>query len=266
MKRLLPAQIGGKARLPDNVCNRFSLLLTTEPQFPQEEPVDLYSPPLLPPEKSKSSQASNLLDFEEYGICKNVSRLLLEIRYLSRFFPTPTDDIAPYVLEDFDIHSSVCSILQRLLQTKLDVYPGSHGARITECCRFAAAIFLFFLFKNHYPDPTILINSLVHRLQTALDSIITCSLDGSHRLLVWLLSVGGAAALNLPAERDWFVSYLAESAAELELASWDEVKRCLQMVIWIDAMDDYPFHQLWEEVLTNVTRMTTQDPFCAIWN
>jgi hypothetical protein len=52
----------------------------------------------------------------------------------------------------------------------------------------------------------------------------------------------------------------AESAVELELKSWDDVKSCLEMVVWINATDDYPLHQLWEEVLINVT---TKEPFCA---
>jgi hypothetical protein len=203
------------------------------------------------------------LDFEEHGISKNISDILLEIRYLSRFFPTQSDEIASPILEDLDIHSTVCSILQRLLQTEPDTNPGSRTACITECCRFAAAIFLLFPFENHYPDPTRLVNSLVHKLQNALGSIVPCTLNGN-KLLAWLFSIGGVAALNLPAERDWFVSHLTELAAELGLISWGEVKSYLKMVVWIDAMDDEPFHQLWKEVLIDVTRMTTKEPFCAV--
>lgn len=187
----------------------------------------------------------------------------MEIRNLSHFFPTHLDDISSPNLEDLDIHSAVCLILQRLLQTKPDTESGHHTAGVTECCRFAAAIFLFLPFENHYPDPTRLVNSLVHKLQNALASIAPSSLH-ANKLLVWLFSVGGVAALNLPTERDWFVSHLTELAAELGLLSWDEGKNCLQLVVWIDAMDDQPFHQLWKEALKNVTRMTTNAPFCAV--
>jgi hypothetical protein len=202
-----------------------------------------------------------LLDLEANGICKNVSDILLEIRYLSRSFPAQSDGIASHIqaiLKDLDLYSTVL-ILQRLLQTKPDADPGSHAARITECCRFAGAILLFFPFKNLYLDPTLLINSLVHKLQTALGSIVPRLLNGNNKLLIWLLSVGGIATLNLPAERDWFVSHLAESAAELELKSWDEMKSCLEMVVWIDAIDDYQLRQLWEEVIN----VTTKELFCA---
>jgi hypothetical protein len=40
-----------------------------------------------------------------------------------------------------------------------------------------------------------------------------------------VISYGRAvAALHLPAERGWFVSHLAESTAELEFKSWDEIR------------------------------------------
>ena len=200
-----------------------------------------------------------LLDFETYGVHQDVSNLLLEIRHLSRYFSTQSNKTS----ESADIHSKVCSILGRLLQPTKDSDPESHVTRITTCCRFAASIFVFFPFENHYPDPTLFLNSLVHKLQSALLSIAPCSLDGN-KLLAWLLSIGGVAAVSLPSERDWFVCHLAECAAELDLKSWDKMKSCLENVLWIDAIDDSPFRQLWDEVLVSVTRLTTQEPFCTI--
>jgi hypothetical protein len=245
-----------------NVQCRFSLLLTFEPQFPLD-PIELDETPQWLQEITSSSRTLSLLDFELYGVHKDVSDMLLEIRYLSRYFPTQSDSTFTPMPEDVDIHSKVCSLLGRLLQPTKDPDLDSHAARITNCCRLAASMFLFLPFENHYPDPTLLLNSLVHRLQTALVSISPCLLDGN-RLQVWLLSVGGVAALNLPTERDWFVSHLAESAAELDFKSWDDMKSCLVNVLWIDAIDDSPFRQLWDEVLVSVTHLTTQDPFCTI--
>jgi hypothetical protein len=263
MKYLLLAQICYRSPLPNNICDRFSLLLTLEPQFPREELTDVREPPQWLIEISESSRASGLLFFEEYGVCKKISDILLEIRYLSRFFPVQPEDISCPGFDHLDLHSKICLILQRLLQTETDAEAGSQAACITECCRFAAAIFLFLPFDNHYPDPTLLNNSLVHKLQIALGKITPCS-SNRNKLLVWLFSVGGVAALNLPAERDWFVGHLAELITKLELKSWDEIKSCLEMVIWINAMGDEPFHQLWNEVLLNVTRTTIKEPFCAV--
>ena len=211
-----------------------------------------------------SSQSIRLLNFEAYGIYKSISDILLEIRYLSRFFPTHPDETSSPNQEHLDIHSTVCSIFQRLLQIEPDTEPGQYAAGVTECCRLAAAIFLFFLLENHYPDPTRLINSLLHKLQNALGSIIPRSLN-ENKLLVWVFAVGGVAALDLTAERDWFVGHLTELVAELGLISWDKGKDCLQLVIWIDAMDEQPFHELWNEALTNITHMTTKAPFCAAY-
>ncbi|KIM94770.1 hypothetical protein OIDMADRAFT_60544 [Oidiodendron maius Zn] len=243
----------------------FSLLLTLEPQFPPEEPIHINYPPqwILDIDILGSSQVSELLDFKEYGIRKPISDILLEIRYLSHFFTTHSNDTLSPDLEDLDIHSTIGSIIQRLLQTEPDTDPRSRFDCVTECCRFAAAIFLLFLFENHYPDPTRLINSLIQKLQKDLGSAVHSTLNGN-RLLGWLFSVGGVAALNLPVERDWFVSHLTELAAELGLLSWDKAKNCLQQVVWVDAMNDQPFRQLWNEVLINITCVTTKEPFCAV--
>jgi hypothetical protein len=246
-----------------NIHYRFSLLLTFEPQLPLEDPVETEETPHWLQEISLSSRTLNLLEFKMYGVHEDVSRMLLKIRYLSRYFPTQLDGTSRPILEDLDIHSEVCSLLGRLLQRTKDANPESHAARITTCCRLAASIFLFFPFENHYPDPTLLLHSLLHKLQSVLGSIVSWSLDG-HRLLAWLLSVGGVAAVNLPTERDWFVSHLAECADVLDFKSWVEMKNCLEKVLWIDAIDDSPFRQLWDEVLVSVTRLTTQVPFCAI--
>lgn len=243
---------------------RFSLLLTSEPQFPLGEPlVELQQTPQWLDEITASSRLSNLLDFESYGVSKDVSDILLEIRYLSRYFPTQSHENSTSIAANTHIHSKVCSILGRLLQAKPDQDLDSHAARITKCCCLAASIFLFLPFENHFPDPSLLLNSLVHRLQNALSPIVPCSMDGNE-LLAWLLSVGGVASLNLPTERDWFVSHLAESAIGLECNSWDEMDKCLKNVLWIEAIDDSPFRQLWEEVLFSLNRLTLQDPFCAI--
>ncbi|KIM93359.1 hypothetical protein OIDMADRAFT_61697 [Oidiodendron maius Zn] len=218
-------------------------------QFRSEEPIDLYDPPQWPLEIFEPAQAVSLVDFNTYGICKRVSDILLEIRYLSHF-SAQSHDIASPILEARDIHGKAYSILQRLLQTKSDADPGSHTTCITECCRFAAMIFLLLAFENQYLNQTLLVNFLAHKLRSSLESIISCSLNESNKLLVWSLSVGGIAVLNLPTERDWFVSHLAESAAELNLKSWDEMKSCLEEVIRIDAIDAYPFGQLLEEVIS----------------
>jgi len=174
---------------------------------------------------------------EAYGICKKISDILLEFQYLSRSFRAPSDNIARPILKDLDINNTVL-VLQRLLQTQPDADPGSYAVRITECCRFAGAILLVLPFKHGFLDPTLLINSLIHKLRTALGSIAPYLLNRNNKLLVWIFSVGSIAALNLPAERYWFVSHLAELVAELEFKSWDEMKSCLEMVVWVNSIDD----------------------------
>lgn len=68
---------------------------------------------------------------------------------------------------------------------------------------------------------------------------------GVELLLVWLLAIGGIVAEKLPAERRWFVGWLAEVGGEMEV---EEVKECLLKVAWLIVMDDAPLKSLWDEV------------------
>ena len=239
------------------------MVMTSESQFPPEdgdEPPDQLrlltdAPPL--------SETSNHLDFNAFGVEKTVSNLMIEIRYLCLVFSRKTLQRNDAV-SSVDVHSIVNSIGQRLLhiQPLASMDPGSSSARITESCKFAALLFLFLPFDNHWPDPTLVINSFLHKLKSALCSLVPgCGIE--NQLHVWLLAVGGAVAVTLP-EREWFVRHLVAVAADLELKCWDDMERCLERVIWIEDFDDARFHQLWKEMKRASESMAMQDPFSGI--
>jgi hypothetical protein len=247
---------------------RFSICLTSECQLPfGEQIVELHGTPQWLDEISAFSRASNLREFGVYGVRKDVSDILMEIGYLSRYFSSQSNgkgvSWSSANSSGKSIHCITASILGRLLQLNLDQDLEGLSTPIDNCCRWAASIFIFLPFDNHFPDPTLVLNSLVHRLQTSLNYIAPRTLEGT-KLLAWILSVGGIASANLPTERDWFVSQLAETTVELGVKTWDDMEKSLKNVVWIDGIDESPFRQLWEEALIRITCPTLQDPFGAI--
>jgi hypothetical protein len=203
---------------------------------------------------------ADLIDFEEFIDEEAVLGILLQVRIYCYDLNIVAKDNSIPIPDNIDLHSRVGWLLQRLLQKPPD---GIFRTALTECCRFASAIFLFFPFDNHFPDPTLLLNSLLHKLKDALSRVVPCS-AAEHQLMIWLLAVGGVTAAKLPAERDWFIGYLIDTAADMEVHSWDELERCLRRVIWMDAMNDLPFRELWEDTTLIAKSQTAQNPFGAI--
>ena len=76
--------------------------------------------------------------------------------------------------------------------------PGSLERGVSESLRWACTLASFLPFTRDYPNPTLYINSHVHKLRAALSDLLECA-PSNHALLPWLFSVPGVVAL--PTER-----------------------------------------------------------------
>lgn len=245
--------------MSDLLRSRFTFIIMTEAQFPvvEEDHLDERYRDI---EAQMYSASPDMIRFEDFIDDEASLRLLRQARiFCQRISMAAKDNSLPMPGEE-GLHSKNGWLLQRL-NTKAP--PGISRPALTECCRFATEIFLFFGFENHFPDPTLVINTLLHRLKESLNNVLPCS-EKENVIVIWLLAVGAAAAANLPAERDWFVGYMIDTAADMELNSWDKMRASMKKVMWIDAMDDAPFREPWEDAMLIAQSQTTQDPFNAI--
>ncbi|KAH8597086.1 fungal-specific transcription factor domain-containing protein [Bisporella sp. PMI_857] len=237
----------------------FTFIITGEPQFPDEYENTLLDPTPLPDPLSTSHQL-DFADFIEDRVTLNVlqeaRQYMLDFEQNSR----NSQSIRFAIPKAIAIHSKNSWLAQRLLHKPS---PGTIIEPMAACCRYAACMFLFFLFEHHYPDPTLVLNSLLHKLKSSLDEILPCS-GKEHTLVLWLLTVAGVTAEKLPAERDWAVGYLVESAAELGLRTWDDMRAVLAIVIWVDGIEESRFCRLWDDALSAARGTMVADPFCAI--
>jgi len=65
--------------------------------------------------------------------------------------------------------------------------------------------------------------------------------------LIWILFVGGVAALGIP-ERDWFVEKLAVAVERNGMTRWTELKLLLRSFIWMDEAMDEGAMNLWDDI------------------
>ncbi|KAE9374855.1 hypothetical protein N431DRAFT_405887 [Stipitochalara longipes BDJ] len=128
---------------------------------------------------------------------------------------------------------------ETILSAKRDLY---------ECCRLTAIIFsVAVIFPT--PNQFGVLQTLVRGLKAELEQkeIHNNDLDYSE-LLLWILVLGGIAALG-KSERPWFVSHLKVVGLErLQIHNWDSAEHILKQFLWLDSACNGGGHQLWEEV------------------
>lgn len=164
--------------------------------------------------------------------------------------------------------SHFCSVLQRLLQ----IAPASGNRRlefyIAECCRYAAALHNFTPLSGFYPDPTLMINTLTHKLKASLTWILPPVEEARNELLLWLLSVGGISTVKME-ERDmsgrmpehhWFVGHLIVLVADLNIRSWDDFRQQLVKVTWYGNFCEVSLGRLWQEIALKKEVLDSMDP------
>ena len=109
-----------------------------------------------------------------------------------------------------------------------------------EACRLAMLIFavgvVFPITANNTPLP-----DLAQKLQAVLRRPEAAELYRSTKyfvLLIWILTMGGIAAFDRPAERAFFASGLMEITRRTGLTTWADVKRSMEVMLWYDIACD----------------------------
>ncbi|KAK3074390.1 hypothetical protein LTR53_003253 [Teratosphaeriaceae sp. CCFEE 6253] len=118
------------------------------------------------------------------------------------------------------ILSYLCSVLERLLQMSRFPANDSPIPGLSQSCRLAGCLHVFTPMSGYFPDPTLMLHTLVRDLKSSLTHMIG-AVGTRSELLLWLLSVGGITAHSMP-ERSWFVGHLVVVITDLNIRSWAE--------------------------------------------
>ena len=194
------------------------------------------------------------IDFAELGVDRATTDVMLEVEDLSRHYTATENHTSAE--EAVCVLSHFCSVLQRLLQ----LAPASGNRRlefyISDSCRYAAALHVFTPLSGFYPDPTMMINTLVHKLKAALTWILPPLGERRNELSLWLLAIGGISAVKMEErgmsykmpEHQWFLGHLVVLVADLNINNWDEFRQHLVKVTWYDNFCEDSLGRLWREI------------------
>ncbi|KAI9812198.1 MAG: hypothetical protein M1827_004864 [Pycnora praestabilis] len=240
-----------------NIIFWMSMIAMNDLQGP---PINFSSTSKYPEQLQDSSMASRdngKDEFESFGISKDTSDTLSEIRCLNQRPPLSADSSPAQ--EALSVLGRLCSILQRLLRPQQSSLNSPSVAALSKSCHFAATLYILFPLCGYFPDPTLMVNALVHRLKDSLGSVDTSD-AARNPLLLWLLSVGGVAACRLP-EHGWFIGHLVVLIGDLDIRSWWHMRGYLTRFVWHDVFCEDPFQILWEQIVIKRDDLLLTDPY-----
>jgi len=219
----------------------------------------------LSPFESKTFEPDNHVNPTALSLDGATASLLREIQSVSQSYTATATYDSPQ--EAICVLSHLCSIIERLLVLtrtppatpeglEKQSFPAALVPHLAQSCRFAAAIHVLTPLSGYFPNPFLIITSLIRDLKRALTPVLAEGLSVPEpqqeaqytELLVWLLAVGGVSAHSMP-ERGWFVAHLQALVPRLEMSEWLHFQQTLKSFTFHDLMCDRSYSILWREVM-----------------
>jgi hypothetical protein len=137
-----------------------------------------------------------------------------------------------------------------LLPTAQEIKGSLSERSFYECCRVTLLIFGLAVIFIATSDSYAHLQTLVTRLKIWLEKLYIHGYGtNSAHLLLWMLIIGGIAALDKP-ERPWFVSRLASLIQRLDI-TWDDTQEILEGFLWLESACGAGARELWTEVVNS---------------
>ncbi|KAK6441433.1 hypothetical protein LTR95_002336 [Oleoguttula sp. CCFEE 5521] len=225
-----------------------SMISTHEPSLLQLGYGDLHNPPRWFHEREAQpllTHSGNFVDLLDFGVDVPTANLLREIQRLTKLYTTALDGESAE--QATNILSHLCSVIDSLFQLSREQTMDAVIPGLSQSCRLAGCLHILTPMSGYFPNPTLMLHTLVRDLKSALTQVLSSLAGRSTHLLLWLLAVGGITAHSMP-ERSWFVGHLVVAITDLDIGNWDPFREYLVALAFHDNFCDISFQALWVEV------------------
>ncbi|KAH7131341.1 hypothetical protein EDB81DRAFT_808390 [Dactylonectria macrodidyma] len=180
--------------------------------------------------------------FDDYGIDPIIVDTLTRLRNI---FHQPQ----LYQLTNTELHDLVCFVMHKLLQLPPLARDVPQQAAISECLRYAMALFMLMVHGTTYYSHAALASIIVSQLKVH----ITALADTDYvydSLGIWVLSVGMVATIGT-VDHQWFKSQARMAVIALGLCTWADILIRLKSILWLRTPHEELCQKYWEEILTS---------------
>lgn len=185
-------------------------------------------------------------DFTAFGVPNEYYDLITDTNTMSQRFSIGNE--TPSLSENISMLSGMTRLLQRLIQTSPPSDLAEPSLNLSESCRYAGILHVCYPLSGAYPDPSLFVTIIVHRLKARLVQLQDPSI--SRPLLLWLYAVGAtSSAWREPRLSAWFVGHLSLIVDDLGISSWNEMKTTLTSVMRFAIFCETSFFNVWKAVV-----------------
>ena len=155
-------------------------------------------------------------------------------------------------LTSTELHDLTCFVTHRLLLLPPLSPTNSKRSAISECLRYALALYMLIIHGTTYYSHADLANTIILQLKTHLKALAEKKYVHGP-LGIWVVSMGMAAAIGTT-DHQHFMDQARTATIALRLHTWEDVLVGLESILWMRTEQlEEPFRQKWEEILKVTT-------------
>ena len=222
------------------------MLVNGAPQFPTQDDSGLGNGVSTTPRWYLASAKSNTqaASFGDSDIYPAVADILRRLRHIFHGRPLP-------VLTSTELHDLTCFVLHKLLLLPVLSTNNDKYSAISECLRYAMALYMLIIHGTTYYSHAHLANSMLMQLKEHLGHLAETDY-GCGPLQLWILSVGMVSAIGTR-DCSWFTKESCSAAAFLGLQTWEDILAQLETVLWTRSEQTDLIMQVWQRALNAPT-------------
>lgn len=222
------------------------MLVTGAPQFQTQDDSGFGSgiAPILRWQHASTSPYFQLMTLDDLDVEPAISNILTRLRNIFHQTKSPP-------LTSTELHDLTCYVAHRLLLPQFSQEISKRSA-ISECLRYALALYMLVIHGTTYYSHATLANSIVLQLKTHLKALEPGEYV-SNQLGIWIISIGMAATIGTM-DHQWFIDQACTTAMTVGLHTWENVLGCLESILWVRTEQGEIFRQEWGKLLTAMTR------------
>ena len=229
------------------------MLVKGSPQFDTQDDFGrgdgISSIPQWPYSSNQFQQKPGMLNLDSFDLDTELQNILHRLRDISCQPSTTDSSNVPTILSPSDLHDLTCFVLHKLLRSPL-ITMDSQQTILSKCLRYATSIYMLIIHGPTYFPHTVILQSLVQQLKYYLSFILSSGLQ--HQFGVWLINAGMVGSLATSESR-WFLDQASTLRAGLNFQSWEDIKLCLESVLWLQTGTGTLFRQAWEGIFASDT-------------
>ena len=229
------------------------MLVKGSPQFDTQDDFGrgdgIGSIPQWPYSSNQFQQKPGMLNLDSFDLDTELQNILHRLRDISCQPSTTDSSNVPTILSPSDLHDLTCFVLHKLLRSPL-ITMDSQQTILSKCLRYATSIYMLIIHGPTYFPHTAILQSLVQELKYCLSLALSSGLQD--QLSVWLINAGMVGSLATSESR-WFLDQASTLRAGLNFQSWEDIKLCLESVLWLQTGTGTLFRQAWEGIFASDT-------------